>query len=275
MSNVSSLYTMNMTAGTVTLVGAFPEAVEDLSLLKSSSFTIDDRSVTVAENAGNASVTVDRTGNASGTQTVAYTTADGTATGADYTPTSGTLTFGPTETSKTFTIPVANDKAAEPSESVALSLSAPTGGASLGAASTGTLTIVDDDGPADTTKPQLLLAVPSVMKASKLLRGLAGAFSCSEKCSASFTLKLGKTTIGKASKRLLSAGKTSFRVQLSKSGKKTLRKQLAKHRSVRVAVGVTGTDDAGNRGTARARQRQSLAASSAATASGGTGRENR
>jgi hypothetical protein len=122
----------------------------------------------------------------------------------------------------------------------------------LGAGVTGTLTILDDDGPADTTKPQLLLAVPSVMRASKLLRRLAGAFSCSEKCNASFTLKLGKSTIGRASKRLLSAGKASFRVQLSKSGKRTLRKQLVKHRTVRVVVGVTGTDDAGNRGTARA-----------------------
>jgi hypothetical protein len=253
--SVYSLYTLNMSAGTVTLVGAFPEAVEDLALLKSSSFAIDDRSVTVTEDAGNATVTVDRTGNATGTQTIAYSTADGTATGADYTPTSGTLTFGPTETSKTFTIPVANDAADEPSENVALSLSAPTGGASLGAAGTGTLTIVDDDGAAaagDKVKPQLLLAVPSVIKAGKLLRGLRGAFSCSEKCSASFTLKLGKATIGKSTKKLAGAGKGSFQIKLSKSGKKALRNRLAKHRTARVAVGVSGADDAGNRGTARA-----------------------
>ena len=51
------------------------------------------------------------------TVTVDYATADGTATQpADYTQTSGTLTFTPGETSKTITVPVKGDTLDEPDE---------------------------------------------------------------------------------------------------------------------------------------------------------------
>src|SRR4029079_6177062 len=122
----------------------------------------------------------------------------------DYSPSSGTLTFGPGEASKTFAVPLTNDTAEEPPETVSLALSAPTGGAALGSAPTGTLTIFDDDGPTivsppppppptppDTVKPQLLLSVPSALTARSFGRGVAGSFSCSELCTAKFTLKLG------------------------------------------------------------------------------------
>ena len=47
---------------------------------------------------------------ASGTVTVEYATADGTATaGSDYTARSGTLTFDPGETAKTVSVPVLDD----------------------------------------------------------------------------------------------------------------------------------------------------------------------
>jgi large repetitive protein len=76
------------------------------------------------------------------TVTVGYSTADGTATSpGDYQPSSGTLTFAPGQTSKTVTVLVQADAAFEPSETLILGLSSPTG-ATIGGSGTGT---IDDD----------------------------------------------------------------------------------------------------------------------------------
>jgi len=48
--------------------------------------------------------------------------------GSDYTATSGTLMFGPGETTKMFTIPITDDTAVEGDETIALTLSNPTAG---------------------------------------------------------------------------------------------------------------------------------------------------
>jgi hypothetical protein len=100
----------------------------------------------VIENQGTATITVTRTGGSNVPVSVSYATSDGTATaGADYTATSGTLNFAIGETSKTFTIPILDDKLVEGNETVNLTLSSPTGGATLGTPTTAILTIVDDD----------------------------------------------------------------------------------------------------------------------------------
>lgn len=96
----------------------------------------------VNENAGIATVTVTRTGDASCTVGVNYVTSDGTATaGLDYVTTSGTLIFGPGETSKTFAIPISTDAMSEGEETINLTLSNPTRGASLSSQRTAVLTI--------------------------------------------------------------------------------------------------------------------------------------
>lgn len=100
----------------------------------------------VAENGGQATITVTRTGSTSGAATVAYQTANGTATApADYVAASGTLSFAANETSKTFTITIVDDQAVEGDETVNLTLSNPTGGATLGTPNTAVLTITDND----------------------------------------------------------------------------------------------------------------------------------
>ncbi len=100
----------------------------------------------VSEGAGKALITVVRTGPAAPAVTVQYATSPGTATpGVDYVETLGTLTFGPGVTLRQIRVPILNDALPEPDETVSLTLSGPTGGAVLGAPTTATLTITDND----------------------------------------------------------------------------------------------------------------------------------
>src|SRR5262249_44467695 len=95
---------------------------------------------------GTATITVTRTGGSNVPVSVNYATSNGTAlAGSDYTATSGTLNFAAGETSKTFTIPITNDTAVENPETVTLTLSNPTRGATPASAATATLTIISDD----------------------------------------------------------------------------------------------------------------------------------
>ena len=99
-----------------------------------------------AEDAGSATITVTRTGGSTGEVSVGYATSDGSANATtDYTASSGTLTFAAGELTKTFTVPLVDSPSAEPDETVLLTLSNPTGGATLGGPSTATLTIIDTD----------------------------------------------------------------------------------------------------------------------------------
>jgi M6 family metalloprotease-like protein len=99
---------------------------------------------TVAENASSISLTVNRTGGTTGTLTVDYTTADGTATaGSDYTATSGTLTFADGEASKTITIPILDDTVYEGNETFSVKLSNISAGSII--VPTATVTIIENE----------------------------------------------------------------------------------------------------------------------------------
>ncbi len=93
----------------------------------------DEATFEVAESAGQAVITVERSGGEDGAVTVHYATSDGTATaGQDYTAASGTLSWGAgDESNRTFVLPIAKDGVAEAGETVHLTLSAPTGGATI------------------------------------------------------------------------------------------------------------------------------------------------
>ena len=102
--------------------------------------------VTVNETAGTATVTVTRTQGDVGVVSVNYALTDGSATaGADYTTASGILTFQDKQTTATFVVPILDDTIAEGDETINITLSAPTGGAVIGPARTGTITIADDE----------------------------------------------------------------------------------------------------------------------------------
>ncbi|WP_293397211.1 S8 family serine peptidase, partial [Nevskia sp.] len=104
-------------------------------------------SYAVTENGVIATISVQRSGGSAGAVSVNYATANGTAVaGSDYIATSGTLNWADGDaTTKTFSVPMIDDALAESSETLALALSAPGGGASLGSVKTATLTIADND----------------------------------------------------------------------------------------------------------------------------------
>ena len=73
--------------------------------------------------------------------TVTYSTVDGTAVAdADFTPTSGTLTFNPNQTTKTIRVPIPRDTVHEPSETFTVELDNPTGTTLADSTGLGTIT---------------------------------------------------------------------------------------------------------------------------------------
>ncbi|MEW6471773.1 MAG: Calx-beta domain-containing protein, partial [Actinomycetota bacterium] len=117
---------------------------------------VDDTAATEGTLVGDSLIfTVSLSAPAGTAVTVDYATADGTAVAEasapdqrDYTPASGTLTFQPTQTTKTVAVLLDHDHRAEGAETVVLNLSNPSGGVALARASA-TGTINDDDGPPD------------------------------------------------------------------------------------------------------------------------------
>lgn len=100
----------------------------------------------VSEKGGSITITVKRTGSTSAAANVNYAAAGGSATsGTHYNQTSGTLNFLSGESTKTFTVTVADNSAIEGNKTVNLTLSNPTGGAVLEAPASAMLSIVDDD----------------------------------------------------------------------------------------------------------------------------------
>lgn len=112
------------------------------------SLQLNSGTYSVNENGGTVTITATRTGGSAGAVSVSYATADGTAaSGSDYTAASGTLAWADGDTAnKTFSVTITNDGTAEVDETFTASLSGPTGGATLGSPSGGTVTIADDDG---------------------------------------------------------------------------------------------------------------------------------
>ncbi len=107
-------------------------------------------SYSVAENAGTFNVTVLRTGNTSAAASVQYSVDGGTATGGvDYSLPSGTLTFAPGQTSRTFQVTIHDNATANaPNKTVVFKLSNATpNGSQIKQPTTSSLTIIDDEGP--------------------------------------------------------------------------------------------------------------------------------
>jgi CSLREA domain-containing protein len=115
------------------------------------------------ESAGPATIIVTRSGRTDTTVTVDYATFDGTAKSPDdYAAQTGTLTFGPGETLKSFQIPIVDDHEKEDLETVLIELSHPIN-ATVGSQSKTTLLISDDESrPTFTLLPSETPPAPTV-----------------------------------------------------------------------------------------------------------------
>jgi hypothetical protein len=99
--------------------------------------------VAVSQSAGSASVLVNRTGGSEGAVSVAYKTTNGTAVaGTNYTATASTLSWANGDAAaKSISIPISTSEPFTGSKSFSVSLSAPTGGASISTPSSANVAI--------------------------------------------------------------------------------------------------------------------------------------
>jgi hypothetical protein len=113
------------------------------------------------EDQGSVTITVNRAGNTNGATSVAYATSNGAAVaGADYTTTSGTLSWASGDSAaKTFQVPILDRHITSgASADFLVTLSQVAGAATLGAPAQATVTITDNDEPI--TEPVVFLDAP-------------------------------------------------------------------------------------------------------------------
>jgi hypothetical protein len=131
--------------------GAAPDIGADEFYASAGTLQFSSSNYSATELSGTVTITVTRAGGATGAVTVDYATSSGTATGGascgagvDYVNTSGTLMWADNDlTPKTFTVTLCTDAIFKGSETFNVTLSNPTGGATIGSPSTATVTILD------------------------------------------------------------------------------------------------------------------------------------
>jgi plastocyanin len=125
----------------------------------------------VGEGAGNATITVQRINGDDGAVGVTYSVTAGTAAaGADFTATTGTLSWADNDDdSKTFQVAINDDGSNEANETIKLALQSPTGGAALDSRKSATLTVNDDDGATDTAPAAPTALLAQTLTASEII----------------------------------------------------------------------------------------------------------
>ncbi|VTR92722.1 na-ca exchanger integrin-beta4 : Hemolysin-type calcium-binding region domain protein OS=Rhodopirellula maiorica SM1 GN=RMSM_03614 PE=4 SV=1: DUF4394: Calx-beta: VCBS: VCBS [Gemmata massiliana] len=151
-NNVTHIYEIDLTTGAAVDRGVAPQGVSGLTLAPASvAFT--SATFAASETGTNATITLTRSGDTSAAVAVSVLVTGGTATqGTDFTGSSFVVSFAAGQTTATLNIPIADDGVKESAETITLTLSAPTGGAALGAQSTTTVTVTDTD-PEPTVPP--------------------------------------------------------------------------------------------------------------------------
>jgi aryl-phospho-beta-D-glucosidase BglC (GH1 family) len=141
LSTVSGASLGSPASATVTINGS---ATSDDDETTAGALRFSASSYSAQQTAGTVTVTVNRTGGSAGAVSVQYATSNGTASaGTHYTAKTGTLNWAAGATAaQTISIPIATSPAFSGSKSFALTLSTPTGNATLGSPATSTVSIV-------------------------------------------------------------------------------------------------------------------------------------
>lgn len=150
-------YTASPNLPTVFPQQTFKGAGQDAFIAKVSDLTSNvqysSASYSAGEGIGAATITITRTGDTSSAGRIDFASTDGTASSrTDFARASGSIVFAPGQTSRTFQILITDDLYVEGDETINLSLSNPTA-TLLGAQTTATLTIIDNDTTPPTTNP--------------------------------------------------------------------------------------------------------------------------
>ncbi len=116
------------------------DAVPGVIQFSNASYSINENGTPVA------AVTLTRTGGSDGAVSTTVNLTNGTASaGSDYNNSPITVNFANGETSKTVTIPIIDDSILESNETINLSLSNPTNGATIGTQNSAIVNIIDND----------------------------------------------------------------------------------------------------------------------------------
>jgi hypothetical protein len=145
---VESTETVNLSLSTVTgdTLGATTTATLNIVDYEQGTLQFGAATYQVAETAGTATIAVTRTNGSNGTVTIAYATANGTATSPDfYTATTGVLSFAEGITTQNIVVPIINNTLGQANRDFRINLTTITGGALAGTTLSTTITIVNDD----------------------------------------------------------------------------------------------------------------------------------
>jgi hypothetical protein len=237
---VPYLQRVDLATGALTPIGRTATALEGLAVIPPATVSFGVAAATVSESAGTATLSVVRGGTTTSTTRVEITAGDVTTA----------LLFEPGETSRSVSVPVANDTLDAPDRTIALSLRATDALTSVGP--NATLTIADDDPARDTTAPTLKLSAPSTVKLAAFLKGLKVTVTPNEAAALEVTLE------GTVNNARISAYNTTLakKTLASAAGARSVTLKPAKklvgkpRKAVKVRVRVVATDAAGNRTTA-------------------------
>jgi hypothetical protein len=159
------------------------------------SFTISSNGA-VTEGA-NSVFTITKTGTATTSLSVNYATANSTAVApGDYTAKSGTLTFSTSQTSLPVSVATVDDTTVESAETFSMSLSSPTGGATLGTLSTATATINDNDAAGVCANVSFNVGGAAATEGSTLVFTVSKSGTTSSSCSVNYATADGSAIAG-------------------------------------------------------------------------------
>jgi hypothetical protein len=265
---ISRLYTVNLATGAATLQssngGAIGTGTTPFVGLTAAPKTVafDSARAAVGEG-GTATLTVSRQGLPTGSATVEYATSPGSAaSGQDFEPASGTLSWANGEsTSKPIAVAIKDDADAEGAETFTVTLSNPSAGTTIAPPATATVTIdaSDQPPPGDVSKPVLSTSAKTPQRLRRVLkRGVAFRATTNEACLFTADLRLAK----RLAKRLKLPRRIGRKLAVLPAGSRALRvkptrraaRRLRPLRRAGVTLAASCVDAAGNRGVANRRK---------------------